>query len=152
MISSFSEASYLMRGLPHPCFEQAQFQRLFGHHLFQSTRLVTQMTDFTSRGVTHRIARKSFLPGLEKLLRPRIIQTVGYTPRGVTTRLRCSRPADISDQSLPGCRLRQGFLAHASLRRRYDEPEILLYSIHQFPPIGPDAGQNQWSFPRRTTQ
>ncbi|WP_308164906.1 efflux RND transporter permease subunit [Acetobacter sp. P1H12_c] len=33
-------------------------------------------------------------------------------------------------------------MAHSSLLRRYDEPEILLYPIHQFRPIGPDVGQS----------
>lgn len=55
-------------------FEQAQFQRLFSYDLLQGTRLITQMTDFTSRGITRRIARKSPFLGLEKLLRSGIIQ------------------------------------------------------------------------------
>jgi hypothetical protein len=80
MISSFSEAGYLIRRRPHPdhaFFEQPQFQRLFGHDLFQVMGLATQMLDLVDGGRTRRVAGQPLLAGFEELLRPVVIEALG---------------------------------------------------------------------------
>src|SRR5271155_2415527 len=68
MISSFSEAGTLIPRLPHPrsCFfKQPQFERLFGHDLFQLLGLALEVLDFTigrrPGRVDHPAPRGSFL-------------------------------------------------------------------------------------------
>ena len=80
MIASFSDAGYLMRRRPHPrscSFEKPQFQRLFGHHLFQIASFTSQVFDFGGRRRTCGITGKALLAGFEELSRPAVIQALG---------------------------------------------------------------------------
>jgi len=80
MISSFSDAGYLILRLPHPraCFfEKAQLQRLLSNKLLQITCLPAQVLHLVSGCRTSRIAGKPALAGLHELLRPCVIQALG---------------------------------------------------------------------------
>jgi hypothetical protein len=51
MISSLSDAGYLILGRPHPLscfFKQTQYERLLRHDLLQVTGLLAQVFDFVS--------------------------------------------------------------------------------------------------------
>ena len=80
MISSFSDAGYLIRRRPHArsCFfEQPQLQRLFGDNLLQITGLAAQLLDFVVGGGTRRVTGQPLLAGFEELLRPVVIEALG---------------------------------------------------------------------------
>lgn len=80
MISSFSDAGYLIRRPPHPrsCFfEQPQFEGLLRENLLQIAGLAAQVLDLGRGRRSRRVARQAFLPGLEELLRAAIIQAPG---------------------------------------------------------------------------
>ena len=71
MISSLSEAGYLIPRLPHPrsCFfEQPQVQGLLGDDFLQLPRLPLKVRDLAARRCTRRIAGKPLLTGLQELL------------------------------------------------------------------------------------
>jgi hypothetical protein len=62
MISSFSDAVYLIRGRPHrlSCFfEKTQLERLLGNHLFQITGFAAQIFHFVGVCRTCGIARQT---------------------------------------------------------------------------------------------
>src|SRR5918911_575568 len=77
MISSFSEAGYLMRRPPQPrsCFffEQAVLQREVGHNLLQGTGLAPQRLDLVRRGGPGGVAGQALLSRFEELLRPAVV-------------------------------------------------------------------------------
>src|SRR6266403_3723855 len=80
MISSFSDAGYLIPRLPHPrsCFfEKTQLERLLGNNLLQLSRLTTQILDLAARGRPRRIAGKPPLAGLQELLGPTVVKALG---------------------------------------------------------------------------
>jgi hypothetical protein len=71
MLSSFSDAGYLMPRLPHPrsCFfEQPELQRLLDDNLLQLLRLPPQILDLAAGRGTRRVARKPSLAGFQELL------------------------------------------------------------------------------------
>jgi hypothetical protein len=71
MLSSFSDAAYLMPRLPHPrsCFfEQPELQRLLDDNLLQLLRLPPQILDLAAGRGTRRVARKPSLAGFQELL------------------------------------------------------------------------------------
>src|SRR6185436_5331042 len=80
MISSFSQAGYLMRRLPHPrsCFffEHTALEGQLGHDLLQRVGLATQILDLVRSGGPGRIARQPLLARLEEVLRPAVIQVL----------------------------------------------------------------------------
>jgi hypothetical protein len=80
MISSFSEAGYLIRGRPQPrsCFfEKAVLEGQRGHHLLERQRLGAQVLDLRTGRLPGSVPGQSFLAGLEKSLRPAAIQALG---------------------------------------------------------------------------
>src|SRR5690606_17728814 len=80
MISSFSEAGYLIPGLPHPrsCFfEQAVFQGQVGHAFLESACLPAQVLDLVAGRRTHRITGQAAFAGLHELFRPGVIKALG---------------------------------------------------------------------------
>src|SRR3954469_465083 len=81
MISNFSEAGYLIPRLPHPrsCFfKQPQFERLLSHHRLELLSLTPQILDLATGRRPRRIARQPPLAGLQELLRPSVIEALGY--------------------------------------------------------------------------
>ena len=82
MISSFSEPGCQTPRLPHPrsCFfKQTQFQCLLGHDLLQRPRLTPEVRHLAARRRPRRVARQTTFAGLEELLRPAVIKTLGDT-------------------------------------------------------------------------
>ena len=80
MISSFSEAGYLIRRLPirdRAFFEQPQFEGLLGNHLLQFLRLTPKLSNLIRRGGSGGIPSKPPLAGLEEFLRPAVIEAFG---------------------------------------------------------------------------
>ena len=80
MISSFSDAGYLMRRIPQPrsCFfKQPVLKRQVGNQLLHVTHLAAQLFDFARGDLPGGVARKPLLAGRQKLLRPAVIQTLG---------------------------------------------------------------------------
>src|SRR3954469_15606975 len=57
-------------------FEQAVLQRDLGQGFLELTRLGTQPLDLITGGFANRVTRESLLPGLQKLLRPAVIQVL----------------------------------------------------------------------------
>src|SRR6056297_500251 len=79
MISSFSDAGYLMPRTPHPrsCFfQQAVFQGQVGHGLLQRRRLGTQLLDLGRGRLTSRIAGQPLFARFKELLRPRVVKAL----------------------------------------------------------------------------
>lgn len=77
MISSFSEAGYLVRRSPHPrsCFfEQAVLERQAGHRLLEGRGLRPQLLHLGRGGLAGRVPGQPLLPGLEELLRSAVVQ------------------------------------------------------------------------------
>jgi hypothetical protein len=77
MISSFSDAGYLIRGRPHPrsCFfEQAVFEGEVSDRLLQRAHLVAQVLHLARGGLPRRVARKAALANLQELLRPAVVE------------------------------------------------------------------------------
>ena len=71
MISSFSDAGYLIPRLPHPrpCFfKMPVFQHLLGKCSLEIVGLGTQRLHFIAGGLTRRITRQTFLARFQKLL------------------------------------------------------------------------------------
>ena len=82
MISSFSDAGYLIRRRPirdHAFFQNPQLQRPFGDDLLEIARRLAQQLHLVARGGTRRVAGQPLLAGFEKLLRPVVIQALGDT-------------------------------------------------------------------------
>src|SRR5215216_2814972 len=163
MISSFSEAGYLMWRPPHPpsrFFEQTIFQGQFGHDFLQRAGLATQVLDLVRRRGPGGIASQSLLPRLEKVFRPAVIQVLhdplaaaelGDTvlaaqPFQYNADLVFRRevsPRRATDVLHDLCRrffLRQGFLSHLRSLSDYDEPEILPSSTHPICLMSADGG------------
>src|SRR6476661_6367956 len=85
MISSFSQAGYLIRRRPirdHAFFEQAQVQGLLGDDLLQRPGFPAQVLDLAAGRRPRGVARKAPLASLQELLRPGVIQALGdaFTP------------------------------------------------------------------------
>src|SRR5215203_6725800 len=79
MISSFSDAGYLMRYPPHPrsrFFKQAVFQRCLGQRLLQLACLGPQRLHLVGSGLARCIAGEPALAGLQELLRPAVIHAL----------------------------------------------------------------------------
>lgn len=77
MISSFSEAGYLMRRSPHPrsCFfEQAVLERQIGYRLLKGGSRRPQLFHLGRRDLTRRVTGQPLLPGLKEFLRPAVIE------------------------------------------------------------------------------
>ena len=71
IISSFSDAAYLIRGPPHPrvCFfEKTQLKRLFRNHLLEILCLAAQLFHLVSVRRARRITRQTLLSGLHEVL------------------------------------------------------------------------------------
>ena len=71
MISSFSEAGYLMRRSPHPpsrFFEQAIFERQLGHDLLQRAGLAPQVLDLSEVAARAVSPASRFFPPSRKSL------------------------------------------------------------------------------------
>jgi hypothetical protein len=105
------------------------------------------------------IARQAFLASLKELLRPAVIEPIGnpFTPTKLGNRIFAAQagqndpdflfggpfsagcPADIPDV-LFGRRRPLGFLSHLRSLRRYDEPEILHFSLTPICLVNADAG------------
>jgi len=82
MISSFSEAGYLMPRLPHPrsCFfEQTQFESLLGDNFFQLQGLALEVFDLAGGCRSGRVTGQTSFAGFQELLRPTVIQALGNT-------------------------------------------------------------------------
>ena len=81
MISSFSQAGYLIRVPPHPLshvfFEQPQLQHLFGDHFFESSGFTPQLCDFARVGLANNVPGQALLAGLHEVLGPLVIKTLG---------------------------------------------------------------------------
>jgi hypothetical protein len=80
MISSFSDAEYLMCRAPHPrsCFfEQAVFEGQLGDQLFHVPGVASKSRYLNRRSLPGGIARKPLLPGLQELFRLTVIQALG---------------------------------------------------------------------------
>src|ERR1700693_4892548 len=80
IISSFSEAGYLIPRLPHPrsCFfKQAQFERLLSHDRLEFLRLTPQVLDLAIGRRPCRVARQTALASLQELLGPCVIKALG---------------------------------------------------------------------------
>src|SRR5438094_8288191 len=76
MISSFSEAGYLMPRRPQPrsCFfEQAVLQDEVSHDLFQRPGLAAQISHLVRGGGTNRVSRQALLASLQELLGPAVV-------------------------------------------------------------------------------
>src|ERR1700739_4503549 len=89
MISTFSDAGYLMPRPPHPrsCFfKQAVLQGEIGHHLLQGTGLTTKVLPLAGRRGAGRVARQPALAGLEELLGPAVIHRGGDACPGAKPR------------------------------------------------------------------
>src|SRR3954447_279665 len=81
MISSFSEAGYLIPRLPHPrsCFfKQPQFKRLLSHDRLELLRLTPQVLDLATGRRSRGVTRQAALAGLQELLGPSVIEAFGY--------------------------------------------------------------------------
>src|SRR6202035_5454184 len=77
MISSFSEAEYLMPRPPHPpsrFFEQTVFQGQIGDNLLERGRLTSQVLDLVRSCGTSRVTGQALLASLQEVLRPAIVQ------------------------------------------------------------------------------
>src|SRR3712207_3627354 len=75
MISSFSEAGYLMPRPPQPrsCFfEQTVLQREIGHSLLQGTGFPAQRLDLVRGGRPGGVASQALLSSFEELLGPSV--------------------------------------------------------------------------------
>jgi hypothetical protein len=94
MISSFSDAAYLILGGPHPLpgralqsnaprgadhafFEKTQFQRLLGHDLLEIAGFTTQVFDFVGRGRAGGIASQPPFPGFQEVLGSLVVNPLG---------------------------------------------------------------------------
>src|SRR5271169_5285020 len=162
MISSFSEAQYLMPRPPHPpSRQQTVFQGQIGDNLLERGRLTPQILDLVRSCGTSRITGQALLASLQEVLRPAIVQVLRDTlaaaqlgdavlaaqafqndPDLFLRRiLLACRPADVLDDLL-GRILRQiGMLSHLRSCERYDEPETLPSSICLIRPTSADGGQ-----------
>jgi len=93
MISSFSDAGYLIRGRPHPLpgsglftnhergehafFEQAEFERLLSHNFLQITGFTAQILYLVGACSTRRITGQPPLASFHKILGPFVIHALG---------------------------------------------------------------------------
>src|SRR5665811_778139 len=80
MISSFSEAGYLIPRCPHPqsyFFKQAQFQGLLGDDFLQRPGFLSQIPDLAAGRRTRGIAGQPPLAGFQELLRPVVVEALG---------------------------------------------------------------------------
>src|SRR3954452_24546345 len=79
MISSFSDAGYLMPRPPHrdhAFFEQAVLQRRLGECLLELTRLDAQRLHLVRGGIARRVAGEPTLAGFQEFLRPAVIHAL----------------------------------------------------------------------------
>lgn len=79
MISSLSDAGYLIRRLPHPrsrFFGQPDFQRQIGHAFLPGTGFAAQMLHLASGCGAGSVAGQAALAHLHKLLRPGVMQAM----------------------------------------------------------------------------
>ena len=109
MVSSFSDAVYLIYRPRHRrarFFEQPVLQHHLGEQLFELYRPDAQRLDFIRGGLALRITGQSLLAGLQKLLRPTIVQVL----------------VDL----LPAAQLRDAFFAAKPLQH---DPDIFLRGI-----------------------
>src|SRR5687768_16317189 len=80
MISSFSDAGYLILRRPHlrSCFfENPQCQRLLGDDLLEIARLLAQHLHLVAGGGARRVAGEPLLASFEEFLRPVVVQALG---------------------------------------------------------------------------
>jgi hypothetical protein len=74
------DTSFVLAPIPeHAFFEKAKLKRLFGHDLFQIAGFPTQVLYLVRRCRTCCIPSQALLPSFEELLRPAVIQALGYT-------------------------------------------------------------------------
>src|SRR3981081_3779252 len=164
MISSFSQAGYLMPHPPHPrsrFFEQTVFESQFGHDLLQSRRFAAKVLDLVRGRGPCRVASQPLLAGFQEVLRPTIIQVLDdpfATAQLGDALLAAEAHQDDADllfcRELPACRPpdvfhdlcrrflgRPGFLSHLRSLKGYDEPEIIPSSTRPICLMGADVGQ-----------
>jgi hypothetical protein len=163
MISSFSEAGYLMRALPppRPCFfEQPVLEGEVRHGLLERGRLGPQVPDLRARRLSRFVARQALLTGLQELLRPTVIEALrdAFAPAELRDAVlaaqagehdgdlllrRVPLPGSTADvlHRLLGGRSGQRVSGSSPLLDGYDEPETLRCSITQNCPKSADAGQ-----------
>jgi len=93
MISSFSEAGYLIPRRPHPrtCFfEQAQVQGLLGDDLVQRPGFPAQVLDLAAGRRPRGVACAAPLASLQELLRPGVIRLSAKPSRRHNSAMLCS--------------------------------------------------------------
>src|SRR5918997_3268785 len=148
MISSFSEAGYLMRRPPQPrsCFfEQTVLGGGVRHDLLQGTGPSAQGSDLIGGRLPSRVSRQALLAGLQELLGPAVVQVLAdaLTPAqlgdAVLAAQTLQHDADLLlRRELPACGTpdvahdllgrflgRSGCLSHRRSSRGYDEPSTL---------------------------
>jgi hypothetical protein len=79
MISTLSDAEYLMKRSPHPrdaFFEQAVLDQNLSQRLLELPGFSLELFDFVRGCLTRRVASQSLLAGLQKLLRPTVIEVL----------------------------------------------------------------------------
>jgi hypothetical protein len=57
-------------------FQQAILQQRLGQRFFQLRRLTTKFFDLVTVGLPGRVSRQALLAGLQKLLRPAVVQVL----------------------------------------------------------------------------
>src|SRR5215203_6803372 len=62
----------------HAFFKQPQFKRLLGHHRLELLRLTPQILDLATGRRPRSVTRQAALAGLQELLGPGVIETLGY--------------------------------------------------------------------------